>query len=100
MAFLVHLRRLISMIPLLLFMTGSRPFSGVQEVQQHQEAEEDRQVQEAVRFQSKPVPKEGGPFGEFENRFQGEGMGRSFRKLPRQVDSCEVEFNAASKRSW
>jgi DNA end-binding protein Ku len=22
------------------------------------------------------------------------------RKLPRQVDSCEVEFNAASKRSW
>jgi hypothetical protein len=23
-----------------------------------------------------------------------------FRKLPRQVDSCEVEFNAASKRSW
>jgi hypothetical protein len=22
------------------------------------------------------------------------------RKLPRQVDSCEVEFNAASKCSW
>ena len=24
----------------------------------------------------------------------------NLRKLPRQVDSCEVEFNAASKRSW
>jgi hypothetical protein len=29
MVFLVHLRLLISMVPLLLFMTGSRPFSGV-----------------------------------------------------------------------
>jgi len=42
MVLLVLMRLLISLIPLLLFMTGSRPFSGVKEVQEAQETQEDQ----------------------------------------------------------
>jgi hypothetical protein len=40
---LIHLRRLISVIPLGLLLTESRPFSGVKEVQEAQETQEDQQ---------------------------------------------------------
>jgi hypothetical protein len=41
-----------------------------------------------------------GAFGNFGTKIRLSYMLELIRKLPRQVDSCEVEFNAASKRSW
>jgi hypothetical protein len=70
---LAHLRRLILMIPLVLFMTGNRPFSGVKEVQEAQETQEDQQSKGEVGSNRKPgTRKRARSFGGFENRFKGE----------------------------